>query len=375
MKLQYWIISPLYVAATSIKQLHSLDRKSTASNMVARLIFAARGVEIHVKSGQSIQRAIEHAQPGDVIVIQSGTYKEQLKISTNDLSLVSNGAVIKPPATFKPNTCSGLAGPGTQAGICVTGSGVKLAQFVVEHRKVLSVAEYVTDVTIRGVEVDGFDLNIVAIGAQNARLLSNTLRNAASYGLLSDGSIGTISQGNTITFSPSIGFIGMCNDNRAGAEVWNNYVSGYTYALCLQTDHARVYGNVVSNNCFGAFVDPRVNGVDLYDNYFGPTNTACGNGSAGIIISGAIHTSVRHNTITGQIANGYGAGIAIVDDPCTEAALSCVTDSSPAFASDNIVTGNIFRKNDLDIYLNTTGTHNVIMDNQCSTSVPPSICS
>ena len=236
-------------------------------------------------------------------------------------------------------------------------------------------AEYVTDVTVRGVEVDGFDLNIVAVGAQNARLLSNTLRNAASYGLLSDGSIGTLSQGNTVTFSPSLGFIGICNNNRAGAEVSNNHISGYTNGLCLQTDHERVYGNIVTNSCFGAFIDPRVNGVELYDNYFGPSNPACGNGSVGIIISGAVHTSVHHNTITGQKANGFGAGIAIVDDPCTEAALSCVTNSSPAFASDNIVTGNIFKNNDLDIYLNTTGTHNVIKDNQCSTSVPKRICS
>ena len=90
-----------------------------------------------VKAGESIQAAIDSAQPGRMVVVEAGTYAEQLTVTNDGLRVVTKGAVLVPPSTMAQNTCSGLAGPDTEAGICVTGQDIKLADCVVEHRKVL----------------------------------------------------------------------------------------------------------------------------------------------------------------------------------------------------------------------------------------------
>ena len=92
----------------------------------------------HVQSGQSIQAAIDAAHPGECIIVHAGTYAEQLTIECDDINLVGLGAILVPPSSPIQNTCSGLAGPDTEAGICVTGQNIELAPFVTEHRKVLS---------------------------------------------------------------------------------------------------------------------------------------------------------------------------------------------------------------------------------------------
>jgi hypothetical protein len=108
---------------------------------------------VRVKSGQSIQAAIDAAKPGDRIIVEAGNYAEQLSIQKDGIVLVGKGAVLIPPTTLLQNECSGLAGPNTDAGICVSGSGIVLAPFVVEHRKVLSVAQPVKHVSIAGFQV------------------------------------------------------------------------------------------------------------------------------------------------------------------------------------------------------------------------------
>jgi pectin methylesterase-like acyl-CoA thioesterase len=86
-----------------------LDRKSS---------LCARDT-IQVQSGQSIQAAIHAAHTGDKIVVGAGNYAEQLTIKKDGITLIGQGAVLAPPATPLDNACSGLAGPDTQAGICV----------------------------------------------------------------------------------------------------------------------------------------------------------------------------------------------------------------------------------------------------------------
>jgi pectin methylesterase-like acyl-CoA thioesterase len=70
--------------------------------------------------GQSIHSVIDEARSGDHIFVPAGTYTEQLTIKTDGISLIGVGAILTPPATPISNTCSGLAGPETEAGICVT---------------------------------------------------------------------------------------------------------------------------------------------------------------------------------------------------------------------------------------------------------------
>jgi pectin methylesterase-like acyl-CoA thioesterase len=136
----------------------------------------AAGTTHVVRPGQSIQAAIDAARPGDKIVGRPGTYAEQLTVATSGLRLVGTGAVLVPPPATVTNLCTGLAGAGTGAGICVTGRDVVLAPFVAEHRRVLSVGARVEDVSITGFAVRGFSGPSVAlVGARDGRVVHNLL--------------------------------------------------------------------------------------------------------------------------------------------------------------------------------------------------------
>ena len=118
--------------------------------------------------GQSIQAAVDAAHPGDRIVVRAGTYAEQVTVAKHGIKLLGLRAVLVPPASSVTNTCSGLTGPDTEAGICVTGRGVNLAPFVLEHRKVISVRKRVRNVRVTGFTVRGFSGANVAPSAPRA---------------------------------------------------------------------------------------------------------------------------------------------------------------------------------------------------------------
>nr|KAK5443241.1 hypothetical protein LTR18_005919 [Exophiala xenobiotica] len=301
---------------------------------------------LHVAPGQPIQAAVDSAHPGQVVIVEAGTYAEQVTIQTDGIKLIGKGAILVPPSQPVENTCSGLAGPGTEAGICIEGQDIELADYVQEHRKVLSVGRAVHDVLVTGFEVKGFSgLDIAVLGGQDCKVAGNTLYDGAQYGCLTVGSKNTLVDANKVTSTGDLLFIGICMDDMSDVHVTNNDISNYAIGLCVQTNGAFVHGNEVSNSCVGAFVDP---------------------GVLGVIMSGASNTLVKQNIIEGLTANGVNnataVAVIIIDDPGT---------GTPA--SDNIVVENILRNNDFDIFVNTTGTGNVIEGNQCST--PAELCS
>ncbi|KAI9152303.1 Pectin lyase [Paramyrothecium foliicola] len=319
---------------------------------------------IHVKSGKKIQAAIDSASRGDKIIVAAGTYAEQLTIDKDGIQLIGQGAILVPPTEPVQNTCSGLSGPDTQAGICVTGSGVELTDFKNEHRAFLSVKRPVKDVSITGFKVQRFSgINIAVVGSKNAHVAKNTLIDGQQYGALALGSIKTVLEENEVT-SSTLGPIGICSDNQSGALVSKNHVSNQFVGLCVQTDKADIQYNTVSTSCFGVFVDPGVDGAKVRHNHISGTNPICGQFglNVGIIVDGATNTKVLDNVVEGQRLDGKGAGIAVVDDPCTEMplSLSCILLGHGAVASGNVVLRNTLRDNDAPLYFNTTGQNNVV---------------
>jgi len=326
---------------------------------------------IVVKAGESIQAAIKAAHPGQLILVEAGTYAEQLTLTTDGLHLVGNGAILVPPSTFVQNTCSGLAGPGTEAGICITGQGIQLADFVVEHRKVLAVGTPVKDVLVTGFEVKGFSgLDIAVVGGQDTVVTGNVLYDGAQYGCLTVGSKNThVEANNVASTTADVPFIGICMDDISDVRVTSNHIAGYVIGLCVQTNGAYVFGNDVTNTCYGVFVDPGVVGAQILDNHVSSGNPGCltiPGGDVGIILSGPISTVVKGNLVenwtAGGTPNGTAGGLAIVDD------------ATGAIASGNIVVNNILQNNDYDVYVQTNGTGNVVEGNQCSISVPAGLC-
>ena len=323
-----------------------------------------------VKSGERIQPVIDAAKPGDRIIVEAGTYAEQLLIKKDGITLVGKNAIIVPPSDPVHNDCSGIAGSTPegvvrQAGICIFGKDVDLEPYASEHQKVKSVGRYVKDVTVTGFEVHDFGLDIAIVGAKNAHAYKNTLVNGDQYGLLTAGSKNSFVNKNTIT-STKLGFIGICADDVYGVEVTENTISGVGIGLCIQTNGADISSNKVTETCVGAFVDPYVKNAKVSDNKITNTGPLCvpyfGAFIHGIAVLGAVDTVVRDNFIKGITDSGTPnntvGGIALFDDP---------TKNPPAITSGTKVKHNTLKNNDLDIYVATTGSDNIFKDNSCST--------
>jgi len=321
-----------------------------------------------VQNGESIQSAIASAPAGSQIMVAAGVYEEQLTITTDGITLVGHGAILVPPASPMSNECSGLAGPDTEAGICIIGSQVELADFEVEHRKILSVGKRVMNVAVTGFDVRGFSgLNIVVVGGQGAMIMGNHLMDGAQYGVLSLGSLDSTIEGNDVT--GNLSFIGICMDDNlgGGTKVHKNSIFGYIIGLCVETDHAQVMANDVSGCCIGANVDANVTGAQVTGNHFGAVDPRCTVGpmatAYGILLTASVGTTVSGNVVEGMRVEGgsngtVSGGIAIFDDIFT---------GTDAVANDNVVTGNVLKNNDNDIVVMTNGTGNVIEGNVCTT--------
>src|SRR5918996_3909676 len=98
-----------------------------------------------VGPGESIQKAINAADPGDTIVVR-GVHKEDVIIRKNGIKLRGDDAVIEAPATAKADSlCSKASGP---TAICVLGDF---------NPETGEVRRYVEDVSISGLTVRGFE--------------------------------------------------------------------------------------------------------------------------------------------------------------------------------------------------------------------------
>lgn len=162
-----------------------------------------------------------------------------MTINKDGITLVGKGVTLKPPGSFHKNACTGFAGPlpdgsQTQAGICVAGSDIHADDFVVEHQKVTGVGRPVRDVTVTGFTVEGFvGFNILVLGAENAKVYDNTVRDNPVYGILTAGSKNTEISGNVVTTSlkDTFNFVGICMDNLDKVKVTKNKISDYFIGL------------------------------------------------------------------------------------------------------------------------------------------------
>ncbi|KAH8711839.1 pectin lyase fold/virulence factor [Phaeosphaeriaceae sp. PMI808] len=330
-----------------------------------------RGNCRRVHPSQSIQEAIDQAHPGDRIEVYAGTYNEQLTIQKDGIKLIAKkGVVLKPPAHFSRNACSGLSQTtdkkDTEAGICIQGRGVTFGPYEQEHRKILSVGNFVNNVSVTGFTVIGFDgENIAAIGAYNTAIYKNTLVDGGQYGFLSVGCKGTRVTANQVSTS-TINFIGISANDYSDALLSENHVTGYFTALVSETPGGIIRDNKVTNVCVGAAADPGVSGTSIINNQITLRNPGCDKiykiYGAGVVVYGATETLVKDNHIEKFNNGGLGVGIYLLDAPAGET------------ATKNVVKNNFLRNNDVDIYDNSKGM-NSLGGNSCTVpSVPVEAC-
>jgi nitrous oxidase accessory protein NosD len=325
----------------------------------------------YVHAGQSIQHAIDTAPQGGTVVVERGTYRENLVI-TRSIRLIGRGAVLAQPSKPGPNPCG--FGEGLTVGICVLGDVD--AQFNVRNT--------VDNVRIEGFTVRGFQASgIVAYGASGFHLVRTVLAGNGGYGAFVNTSSKSWLIENVARGNGDAGlYIG--DSPTASATVVGNRSYGNTGEGILWRDAlgGRIVRNDVHGNCAGIFVldtgSPGAGGnvtVALNDvtsnNRFcpGEEGEAPPFGGIGIGLLGARDTTVLVNLIRNndaQQGSGLpGGGIVLLD-----------TSGFGGGPPDGItVQRNVLAGNDpSDVNGDGTGTGLAISGNTCGTTNVTGAC-
>jgi parallel beta-helix repeat protein len=330
---------------------------TTMAVLVALLLlvsvgFASAKPKGHVvHPGESIQKAIKAAHPGDTIVVLGGVYHETVTIQKDRISLRGVDAVLKPRA--KPTSpCGPSGGP---SGFCVKADNVSISGFTVRNFP---------------------DTGIFAIGARNAKFMTNRTVNNREYGIAAFSSTGTQIIANQISGSDDAGlYVGdnpHANATVAGNETHDNSLG----ILVRNARHGKIVGNQTHNNCVGMMFladEPGPAGVfDVHGNEVMNNTRACPSfegapplSGIGIALLGARGMEIKHNQIVHNVPSGptgLSGGVVVTKG----------FKGTPP--TNNTVTGNMILRNKPDIFWDKSGSGNRLKPNNCKTSKPGGLC-
>src|SRR5829696_6685905 len=140
-----------------------------ASGVALAVVVGSAGAQSSVVGpGESIQKAVNAADPGDTIVVR-GVHREDVVIPKNGIKLRGDDAVIQAPTRAKADSpCSRTFGP---EAICVLGD-VSLKNGKLTGQRVSDVS--VSGFTIRGFKIEGDGARVIdVIAARNATVVGN----------------------------------------------------------------------------------------------------------------------------------------------------------------------------------------------------------
>jgi nitrous oxidase accessory protein NosD len=331
---------------------------------------SAHDARLVVHPGESIQAAVDSAEPGDTIVVRPGTYRQNVVVTKDGIELVGFGARLVSPTAPANNLC---ADPGQPAsiGICVAG------QFDPSTGEVTMPVE---DVTVAGFTFRDYpDAGVLAFGAKDATFRRNTAVNDEEYGITAFVSSGTRMVNNRVTGADEAGFY-IGDSPNADATLWGNVVTDSRFGILFRNAEGGVAShNFVTGNCAGIMELSGIEGLPglagdltVRHNVISRNTRACAQAEegpaisgVGVAIAGAHDSRVIHNVITGNVPSGptaFSGGVAVVSD---------FVGTAP---QDNRVARNLLRHNDPDLFWDGTGTGNVFNDNLCRTSDPAGLC-
>jgi hypothetical protein len=202
------------------------------------------GVTHVVRPGESIQRAVDGAAPGDTVPVRPGTYRESVlaKVSRLTVRGLGRSTVIMQGTGTPANVCVAAGN-----GVCVTGTA--------EHR--------VTNVRIPSLAVSGFQKNGVR-GYETDRLTVDRVlsENNGQQDIGQEKSTRGVFTGNTSRNNAESGVF-LTNTvseeggatNTQGAVVRGNELSGNRIGVAIRRlRNLTVERNGITGNCGGVFV-------------------------------------------------------------------------------------------------------------------------
>ncbi|MEU0368967.1 right-handed parallel beta-helix repeat-containing protein [Streptomyces sp. NPDC006283] len=351
-------------------------RQTTVLGCTALLVVSGLGasapahasVTHQVRPGQSIQAAVNAAQPGDTINIAAGTYKESVRITKPRLTLQGAGArtVIKPAA--KPAKTDSCAAAGN--GICVLGTKVQPLE----------------KVRIRSLRLSGFAKNgIWAAWTDRLTVRHVTSEDNGTWGIAQERSTRSELQQNVVRRNGDAGiFVANTVSEEAGATdtkgtvVSGNIMSGNRIgATVRRVRNLTLQGNEITRNCAGAFLVgdetvPRAGALTVRFNHIYKNNKHCDATArlpeiqgTGIVLTGTEDTLVEANLVRDHVGSAPMSGGIVLFKSIVGAA------GTDNVIRHNLVTGN--SKADL-ANRDTKGTGNIFAENMCRASEPAGLC-
>jgi parallel beta-helix repeat protein len=202
-----------------------------------------------VGRGESIQKAINAADPGDTIVVR-GVHREDVVIRKNGIKLRGDDAVIEVPARAKADSpCSKAFGvPGA---FCVLGDvNLQTGKTTGQRQRVSDVS--VSGFTIRGSKDTFF---IEGIFARNATVVGNRIKGNVLSGIAFGGSVNTTIAKNHVIGGPATEVGILVGDGSRNTKIVNNVVrsipEGHFAIEALDSRDTTIAGNDLIGNGLG----------------------------------------------------------------------------------------------------------------------------
>ncbi|MFE0379471.1 nitrous oxide reductase family maturation protein NosD [Streptomyces inhibens] len=320
-----------------------------------------------VHPGESIQRAVDRARPGDTVVIRPGIYRESVLIHKSRLRLVGFGkkTVIRPPGKRAENAC-GQGG----SGICVIGKA----------------GHPLRDVHIRSLTVAGFKKNgIWASGTDRLSVHGVTVRKNGVWGIAQEKSTRAVIRDNFAVDNGDAGIFlantvkeeGGAIDSR-GATISENYLARNRLGITVRrARNLTVAYNTITENCGGVFVvgdesRPRAGELTVRNNRITKNNKHCPGNSrlpfiqgSGIVLTGAEKAQVRHNLVLDNHGKSPLSGGIVLFHSFVN-----------ALNERNVISHNIVLRNRPADLINgdPKGKRNRFIRNECRISRPAGLC-
>jgi len=264
-----------------------------------------------VGPGESIQKAVNAADPGDTIVVR-GVHREDVVIRKNGIKLRGDDAVIEAPARAKADSpCSKASGP---TGICILG-GVNF-----QTGKPTVTGPRVSDVSVSGFTIRGFKtLGIDATFARNTTVVGNRVTGNGGQGMGVSGSVNTTVAKNHVIRS------GSSETDEEGIVVESS-------------SRTKIVNNVVRSYVSGIDVDRNTNTTIAGNDFIG-------NGELGVLVFESTGTKIVSNDITDTTFVGTlildSTGTKIVSNDISRSGNTGISIFGPKPANAKVVGNNI----------------------------------
>ncbi|MEH0581605.1 right-handed parallel beta-helix repeat-containing protein [Streptomyces sp. B21-108] len=354
------------------------------------------GHTVHVvRPGQSIQKAVDAAKPGDTVLLTSGTFHESVKVGTPGLTLRGMGSrtVLKPD----PRVSTGTAATGTSTAAAGTSTSTTSAAAPAPKAPESCAAggygicvvgtkkRDVKGVTIASLTVTGFTkAGVLSMATDGLAVHHVTAVKNGVWGIASERSVRGVFQDNVARNNGDAGlFLANTIKEEQGATdtkgtlVEHNRLDGNRIGITVRRlRDLTVAHNQLTGNCAGVFVvgdenKPKAGLVTVAENRIVRNNKSCPKTArldalqgSGIVLTGAEDSLVTKNVIEENAGKSRLSGGIVLFK-------SFVGTTSDR----NRITDNVLRDNSPADLINTdTGKGNAFMGNNCRASKPAGLC-